>query len=56
VRTRKILVTLAGGRGSLWEELRTTRASLVREAKFATDSLLEGAVTSEPVSEAEIPC
>ena len=25
-----------------WEELRTTRASLVREAKFATDCLLEG--------------
>jgi hypothetical protein len=26
------------------------------EVRFASDSPLEGAVTSEPVSEAEIPC
>ena len=60
-RAKRILLGLSG-------ELRLPRYALIRahsvdvnregrrEVRFAADSLLEGAVTSEPVSEAEIPC
>ena len=45
----------SAGRGAQSGAARA-RCPVVPKIKFATDSSLEEAVSSEPVSEAEIPC